>query len=245
MDYKRIKPKKIYEIVAEQLHESIKSGELKPGARLDSIEKLAENFDVGRSAIREALSALRTMGLVEMRQGEGTYVKQFDPSLMVIPLSNAILMNKEDIGHLLEVRKILEAGAVTAAANNRTEKDIEDMEIALIEMKSASGDHELGEKADLSFHMAIAVASKNPLLVTLMNQVSDMMVETMRETRRILLYSKEKTMDTLYQEHVKILEAIKAKDGDSAREAMRHHLDNVEEILTDFFLDKGNFMKQE
>lgn len=238
MAFKRIKPKKIYEIVADQLQESIKNGDLPPGTKLDSIEKLAENFEVGRSAVREALSALRSMGLVEMRQGEGTYVKQFDPSLMAIPLSNAILMDNEDIGHLFEVRKILEVGAVAAAANKRSEQDIEEIERALKDMKKASGDQELGEKADLSFHLAIATASKNPLLITLMNQVADMMAAAMRETRRILLYSKEKTLDTLYQEHVKIFEAIKGKNESGAREAMREHLGNVEIVLTESFLGK-------
>ncbi|PLT34402.1 FadR/GntR family transcriptional regulator [Bacillus sp. V5-8f] len=233
MAFMRIKPKKIYEIVAEHLYESIKNGNLPPGTKLDSIEQLALNFEVGRSAVREALSALRSMGLVEMRHGEGTYVKHFDPSLMAIPLSNAILMNKDDIAYLFEVRKILETGAVAAAAEKRTKKDIADIEKALKAMKSARDDREKGEKADLSFHLAIARASKNPLLATLMNQVADMMAAAIRETRRILLYSTDNTVDTLYQEHVTIFEAIKAEDESGAREAMSLHLSNVEVTLLD------------
>ncbi|RFU63486.1 FadR/GntR family transcriptional regulator [Peribacillus glennii] len=227
MAFKRIKPKKIYEIVAEHLYESIKKGELPPGTKLDSIEQLALNFQVGRSAIREALSALRSMGLVEMRHGEGTYVKQFDPSLIAIPLSNAILMNSEDIAHLFEVRKILETGAAAAAAENGSCQDIKDIEKALRAMKSAKENRAMGEKADLSFHLAIAKASKNPLLATLTNQVADMMAAAIRET--ILLYSTE----ALYQEHAAIYEAIKDKNGSGARNAMSLHLSNVEVTLLD------------
>ena len=75
---KQVKPKKIYEIVAEQLTEMIVSGKVKPGDRLSSVQQLAEDFNVGRSAIREALSALKTMGYIEIRQGEGTFVKKVD-----------------------------------------------------------------------------------------------------------------------------------------------------------------------
>src|SRR4051794_30812075 len=109
--YKQIKPKKIYEEVAETLHEAIRNGTLKSGDKLDSVQQLAENFQVGRSAIREALSALRAMGLIEMKQGEGTYVLQFEAQNLTFPLSTAMLMNQEDVRNLLEVRKIIEAGA--------------------------------------------------------------------------------------------------------------------------------------
>lgn len=71
MEYKRIQTKKIYEEVADSIINMIKNGELKPGEKIESVEKLAKNFGVGRSAIREALNGLRTMGLVEMRQGKG------------------------------------------------------------------------------------------------------------------------------------------------------------------------------
>lgn len=71
MKYKQIKTKKIYEEVAEALLESIKSGELEPGDKLDSVQALADSFQVSRSAVREALSALKAMGMVEMKQGKG------------------------------------------------------------------------------------------------------------------------------------------------------------------------------
>jgi GntR family transcriptional regulator, transcriptional repressor for pyruvate dehydrogenase complex len=231
LQYKKIKPKKIYEEVTEAIQGMIRSGELQPGDKLDSVQQLAENFQVGRSAIREALTALRAMGLIEIRQGEGTYVKEFETEQISLPLSTAILMNPEDTAHLLEVRKILETGTVFSAAQKRTDIQLQAMEGALNEMKGASGNEEIGEKADLQFHLAIAESSQNPLLISLMNHVSGLIGETMKETRRLWLYSKQTTTDRLYEEHYSIYEAIKNQDAETARNLMLMHIENVEEVL--------------
>jgi GntR family transcriptional repressor for pyruvate dehydrogenase complex len=231
MDYKKIKPKKIYEEVTEAIHEMIRNGQLKPGEKLDSVQQLAENFQVGRSAIREALTSLRAMGLVEMRQGEGTFVKEFETDQITLPLSTAILMNKKDIANLLEVRKILELGTVAAAANRRSKEHLLAMEKALEEMEAATGDEELGEEADLQFHLAISEASQNTLLLSLMNHVSGLMGEAMKETRKVWLYSKQTTMEKLAYEHYAIYKAIQKQDEEEARHFMKIHLENVESVI--------------
>ncbi len=231
LEYKSIKPKKIYEEVADAILAMIKEGKLKPGDKLLPVHQLAEEFQVGRSAIREALSALRAMGLIEMRQGEGTYVKNFEASAITSSLSAAMLMKREDLVNLLEVRKVLEAGAVQAAAAKRTDKDLEEMEHWLNAMRTANGDESIGEKADLQFHMAIAKASHNLLLLELMNHVSGMIAETMRETRRIVLYGEETTLERLTEEHQQIFDAVVKQDGAAAQEAMRYHLTKVEDLL--------------
>ncbi len=236
MNYKRIKTRKIYEEVAEALIDMIKSGQLKSGDKLDSVQQLAENFQVGRSAVREALSALRAMGLVEMHQGEGTYIREFDSKMLSLPVYIAALMKKDDVKNLLEVRRILEVGAVEAAALRRTDEQLIEIKEALVQMEDAS-DEELGEEADLRFHMAIAKASQNELLIGLMNNVSEMMVTTMRETRRLWLYSKKSTLDRLFQEHQSIYEAIEEKDGQKAQQLTLNHLRSVEEVLMKYFSD--------
>ena len=114
------------------------------------MHQLAEQFQVGRSAVREALSALRAMGLIEMKQGEGTYVKNFDSSSLTKSLNNRLLMKKEDILNLLEVRKVLEVGAVRVAAAKRTEDNLQNMKHWLDEMAKSIGDEKAGEKADFS-----------------------------------------------------------------------------------------------
>lgn len=235
MELRKIKPKKIYEEVSEILYEKIRAGELKPGDRLDSVEQLAEQLQVSRSAIREALSALKAMGLIEIKQGSGTFVKSNQSNQLDFPLSTAILTNKQDISHLLEVRKIIEIGTAASAAIHRTDKDLQSMMQILDEMKHAQGNGELGEKADFQFHTAISAASQNPLLATLLDQVSSLMIETMKETRRIWLYSKKITSEKLYDEHMQIFLAIKQQNEELAKHAMASHLSNVEKVLLQYF----------
>ncbi len=235
MIYKKIKPKKIYEEVTEAIYEMIRTGKLLPGQKLDSVQQLAENFQVGRSAIREALTSLRAMGLIEMRQGEGTFIREFSTDQIVFPLSTAILMNKEDISNLLEVRKIIEVGTATVAAQKRTAEQLGAIEEALNDMKQAHGNQELGEEADLKFHLAIAKGSQNTLLINLLNQVSEMMAVTMKETRRVWLYSNEITMEQLFEEHDLIFQAIRDQNEAKASQLMMIHLDNVEAILDKYY----------
>lgn len=235
MEYKKIKPKKIYEEVADALQEAIRSGKLKPGTKLESVQQLAESFQVGRSAIREALTALKAMGLIEMRQGEGTYVKEFQAEDLNFQIATAMLMNQQDVMHLLEVRKIIETGAAATAAKKHTPENLIKMEVALNGMKVALGNEELGETSDLQFHLAISEATQNPMLTNLLLHVSDLMQETMKETRRITLFSKEKTTERLYIEHLAIYDAIVSGNEEDARTSMLLHLNNVEETLENFF----------
>ncbi|EAZ86387.1 FadR/GntR family transcriptional regulator [Lysinibacillus fusiformis] len=235
MELRKIKPKKIYEEVSEILHEKIRAGVLKPGDRLDSVEQLAEQLQVSRSAVREALSALKAMGLIEIKQGSGTFVKSVPPNRLDFPLSTAMLSNKLDIARLLEVRKIIEVGAAASAAINRTEQDIQAMVQILEDMEQAHGDGELGEKVDYQFHVAIATASQNPLLATILDQISGLMIDTMKETRRIWLYSKKTTSEQLYEEHMNIFLAIQQQNEELAKQAMTFHLSNVEKVLLQYF----------
>ncbi|MBO1578206.1 FadR family transcriptional regulator [Bacillus bingmayongensis] len=232
MEYKSIKPKKIYEEVSEAILTMIKNGTLKPGDKLLPVHQLAEQFQVGRSAVREALSALRAMGLIEMKQGEGTYVKNFDSSALTKSLNNTLLMRKEDILNLLEVRKVLEVGAVRAAAAKRTEDNLQNMKHWLDEMAKSIGDEKAGEKADFHFHMGIAESSHNNILLELMNHVSEMIAETIGESRRIILYGEQTTAERLLEEHQSIYDAVLEQDVELAQQAMLNHLTNVEHIVT-------------
>ncbi|MEQ6376769.1 FadR/GntR family transcriptional regulator [Bacillaceae bacterium S4-13-56] len=233
MEYKQIKTRRIYEEVADTLLELIKSGAIKTGDKLESVEQLAKNFNVSRSAIREALSALRAMGIVEMRQGEGTYVKQFDSCRFSVPVSIAFLMKRDDIKQLLEVRKILEVGAVASAAKNYKEEDLLPIEEALMEMEQSIGNEELAEQADFNFHMAIADATHNDMLISLMKSVSDIMIETMGETRRLWLEVENNT-SKLNDEHQEIYKAIKGRDKETAQKYMFIHLQKVEDTLVKY-----------
>src|SRR5699024_10303016 len=140
-----IKTRKIYEEITDHIINREKQGELVSGDRLESVEKLAEAFDVARSAAREDLSGLRAMGLVEMRQGEGTFITRFDASSFSLAAVTALIMKRNDLKELAQVRRMLEIGTVGLAAENRTESDLNSLYEALKLMPSAKGERELGE----------------------------------------------------------------------------------------------------
>ncbi|GGJ97209.1 HTH-type transcriptional regulator LutR [Lentibacillus kapialis] len=233
MAYQKIQTKKIYEEVAESIIDKIRNTQLKPGEKLPSVEQLAANFDVGKSAIREALSGLRSMGLLEMKQGEGTYVKSFDPSKFSLPVTIAFLMKKNDVKELYELRKILEVGTASLAAKVHNEEDLIPIEKALIVMGNAKGDEDLAASADMDFHIAIAHAAHNQLLLNLISSVSGLISETIRETRKVLLYSENRS-ETLYMEHERIFNAIKNRKPEEAHEHMYTHLDEVNRELVQY-----------
>jgi GntR family transcriptional repressor for pyruvate dehydrogenase complex len=232
MAFKHVQTKKVSEVIREQLEEMIRTGEVQPGEKLDSVEKLAKEFNVSRSAVREALSALRAVGLITIRQGEGTFVNKYDFSNMIAPVAERRIISKPEMLELFQVRKIIEVGAASLAAENRKDKDVEAMREALKEMEAASGDEDLGERADVKFHLALANATGNNILKDMMQQLSDTLGRTMFESRRIALFSDQQTFDRLQVEHEKILEAIEKKDSNGANQAMLEHLINVENTLT-------------
>lgn len=233
MNTNYIKPKKTYEEIADRIIQRVENGELAPGDSLESVEKTAKYYGVSSSTVREALSGLRAMGLIETRQGEGTFITHFDASAFSLPVTTALAMQKKDIKELMAVRRLLEIGTASLAAEYRLDEDIEKLEHSLQLMKDAEGEGNLGEQADLEFHLAIANATHNKILINLTSSVSDITLETMRETRRLILYSEE-SMPKLYDQHLRILEAIKNRDGKLAEKEMRAHLIAVESVLSEY-----------
>ena len=166
-----------------------------------------------------------------MKQGEGTYVKNFDSSSLTKSLNNRLLMKKEDILNLLEVRKVLEVGAVRAAAAKRTEDNLQNMKHWLDEMAKSIGDEKAGEKQIFSsiWELSLRITT---FMLELMNHVSEMIAETIGESRRIILYGEQTTSERLIEEHQVIYDAVLKQDVELAQQAMLDHLTNVEHIVT-------------
>ncbi|MCR8643454.1 FadR family transcriptional regulator [Paenibacillus sp. N1-5-1-14] len=230
----RLQTKKIYEIVAEQIQSRIQSGEYKAGDRLESVEQLSKNYQVGRSTIREALSALRAIGLVDIRQGEGTFVTKFDPGVLAEPIGDFVRFNKKEMLDFFEVRKMIEARSAAIAAQRRKPEHLEAMRQALYAMENAKSDGNLGEMADADFHIAIAEATQNKMLLRMMNQISETLRDTMRESRRLWLFSKEKTLERLHNEHQFIYNAIEDQNPLLAEQVMLAHLTKVENVFNQY-----------
>lgn len=230
MEVTRLSRRNSYELIAEQIRQQILNGKLKPGQRLPSTKELAEKFSVGRSSVREALSALKAMGLIDIRQGEGCTVRTFSPEQMEIRLP-AVLMTKEAILELLEARKALETSNARLAATKRTDDDLRTFERILARMEDGLGDGEQGEKSDLAFHLALAEATHNGVMVKLLKTISGQMEAAIRETRRRHMYEDRSISERLWREHLDIYRAIKDKDTRAAGEYMERHLRHVERTV--------------
>ncbi|MDA5107949.1 FadR/GntR family transcriptional regulator [Brevibacillus thermoruber] len=225
MEAAKIDSQKISDRVALQIEQWITAGHVRPGDKLPSVRELCQLFDVGRTAVRDAITTLKGKGMVEVRHGNGTFVCQFDCSRVFQGVS---LVRKEDIRNLFAVRKILEAGTAELAAVHRETDHLNRMKEALERL--AQADTLEGWRADLDFHLAIAEATQNEHLVQLMQTVSSAIRKGIMDCHRIILADAEQER-TIFQQHVAVFEAIRDAEPDQARQAMVEHLAHVEALL--------------
>ncbi|ABZ84900.1 transcriptional regulator, GntR family [Heliomicrobium modesticaldum Ice1] len=230
MELRPIRTKKIYEEIVVQIKELVKSGNLKAGDRLLSERELAENLKVSRAAVREALSALEAMGIVDIKPGDGAFIRQPSENGVIEPLAMLLLVEKDLPRQILEVRKIMEVGAAGLAAQRRKECHLKSMKAALLQMEQDIQNGEVGEEADFRFHFALSEAADNSLLLRLMQTISDTMRETQRSSR-IQLLSTPGVRERLLEEHRGIFRAVEAQDTAKAQELMYDHLQRVEQSI--------------
>jgi len=225
-----IKPKKTYEAITEQLKQGIIDGTFPPGSKLPSVRELSEQMSVSQPAVREALSALKAMKLITMKQGEGTFVNHYNPKEITQSFDEWALMNKTDIQSLLELRKIIEAGTSRLAAKRRTNDDVERLETVLSKMREDISSFTVGEQADWEFHYEIARASQNQFLVSLMDSIGERIQSALLTSRQALFKIVDEP-ERLYQQHRDIFEAIAAGNDETAERRMLEHLSHVETAL--------------
>ena len=224
-DFEVIRRNKVYEEVAKQIERLILK-KLKPGDKLPSERELAEMLQVSRSSIRDAIRGLELMGLVEPRQGAGTIVRELSAESVVNPFANSLKHQRDQVSELLDFRKMLEPPLAARAATHATDDEIAEMEEILQrqETKMALGEAAVAE--DTEFHYSIALASGNTVVL----KVLDVVMDLLRETRERSLQVEGRAQRSLAG-HRRILAAIKRRDAESAKAAMRRHVEDVEEIV--------------
>jgi GntR family transcriptional regulator, transcriptional repressor for pyruvate dehydrogenase complex len=220
----RLDPRgKLYLAIVEQIERLIGSGELAPGARLDSERDLAVQLGVSRSVVREAITALVARGLVEVRQGDGAFVRagQGDAALHVEVEAAGAAAN------LLEVRAMIEPPAARLAAARATPDDLARLDAIVARMERELAAGELSEDSDVRFHMAVAAAAGNPVLTELMASLQVALRRNLRTEWRSLRLGAESGA-VLVDQHRAIAGAIRASDQDRAAALVRQHLDMME-----------------
>jgi GntR family transcriptional regulator, transcriptional repressor for pyruvate dehydrogenase complex len=226
---KPIKPKRISDLVFEQIRDLIFKGDLQPGDKLMTERELAENLGVSRPTVREAINKLVALRLLEHRQGQGTFVNS--PSLLTE--SNPLgIMDGQDVSvtDMLEVRLGLECNAVMMAARRATSEDIRDMEKNLQTMITEIKEGGLGSTGDVSFHMALAYSTKNIVQIHIMKSFYDYLHYGIKESLQ-QLYADPANLQKMIEQHSSVIQAIRERNPEAAYEAMRQHITFVLEFF--------------
>lgn len=223
--YQAVQSSRLYQQIVEQIERSIRSGELKPGDQLPPERELAQQFGVSRTAVREAVKALTEKGLVEAYPGRGTFI--VDTTSQVIRQSLDLLIQfgqTQGAAFLVEARDILEPEVAARAALRADEKQMSAMRDAVASMDAAIDDEGAYIEADLDFHLALAEASRNPVILTFLDSI----VGLLRE-HRARVFETAGGPERGQVHHKRILAAIEQRDPDAARQAMHQHLQQVAE----------------
>jgi GntR family transcriptional repressor for pyruvate dehydrogenase complex len=225
-----IKASKISDEVYKQLVSLISSGQLKPSEKLPSEREMASDLGVSRQSIREALYRAEIMGLIEVRQGEGSFVLSSVRESLKPPL---VVLLEEEAGRIfefLEVRKLIEGWCAEKAATEATAEDLEKMEGILEKMARIAPTDREWEGLDVEFHLSIAAATHNVIAIHIMEALKDSFGSFFR-FRKVLTRSERK--DLLWQHHDEIYRAISQRDPFLARQKLVRHLDYIEKKITE------------
>jgi GntR family transcriptional regulator, transcriptional repressor for pyruvate dehydrogenase complex len=208
------------EQVAMQLAAELAAKRWKPGEKLPSEAELCTVFNVGRSTLREALKSLAFIGLIRMRAGGGSYVSEQRSKYMEgLLLTTGLLNTEKDVNDLSEARLLLETEVAALCAQRATDQDIDVLQELVDRMKLAVDDSDAFRELDLSFHLAIAVGSKNQVLAEMLKNIRAGLQEMIAKS---LLLSAG--MKLAYNQHRDLLEALKQHNAVRARKSMRSHL---------------------
>jgi GntR family transcriptional repressor for pyruvate dehydrogenase complex len=197
----------------------IEKGVLRPGDRLESERELALKIGVSRTSVRAGLRSLAAMGVVQTRQGAGTFITAGPPTLVSEPLRLIARLHGLGLGRLFEVRRVLEAGTAALAAERATPEQIATLSDEVTGMYSALHDPQTFLDYDLRFHRAVAAAANNPMLGAIIEAVAALFFEARRAT-----IERARNLRESADMHRKIYQAIRARDADAARAAMDEHV---------------------
>jgi GntR family transcriptional regulator, transcriptional repressor for pyruvate dehydrogenase complex len=223
--YNVVQTSRLYEHIVRQIQDSIESGLLKEGDQLPAERELALQFGVSRTAVREAVKTLREKGLVEAYPGRGTFITKGTAGSIQQTLDRMIRSGAAGgTVHLTEVREILEPEIAALAAHRANKEMLSAMSEAISVMDAARQHPEAFIEGDLDFHLALAEAAANPLILALIDSI----VGLLRE-QRTRIYFVEGGPERGQYHHKRILEAVKHRDSAGAREAMKAHLGQVRE----------------
>src|SRR5262245_3230647 len=179
MDVRRVRKTRVYQEIVEQIKELITAGRFKSGDRLPPERELAELFKASRNSVRDAIRVLEQMGLIDSRQGDGTYIRTVTADEMTVPLALCLLQSRTQMRELWEVRRVLEPALAEVAAARITPDELDELEAILDVQRRKVGAGLLALEEDAAFHYGIAQATGNGVML----RVMDTLVDLLRQSR--------------------------------------------------------------
>ncbi|MGC9529627.1 MAG: FadR/GntR family transcriptional regulator [Candidatus Bipolaricaulaceae bacterium] len=236
--FEKLSSKRKSEHVVEQILSAIRRGDYQIGDKLPPEEEIAEMIGVSRPSVREALGALRLVGILETKIGDGTYIKNdtwvkrggIDIETKLI----SMLESEEDPFAALESRRALETGLLAYAVERRGREDLEEMESALRRILGSIEAKRYDDllRADRDFHLAIARASQNSVLIRTLTSLFDIMERSLwPRMKKELLQAGQRHLEETRRSHRELYQAIRAKDKARAIQIMERHFEEIESLL--------------
>jgi len=216
---KRVTKISISDEIAKQIMDLISRGELKPGDHLPSERELCKNFGASRSSLREALRCLSIVGVLNARVGEGTSVAEDGEKFLRKIIEWRLITERHDIENLLEVRIALEGVSAANTARHATAEQVAMLRKLIAKMQASMKDEKAFAALDLEFHVALAKASGNVLVLDLIELVRGQLLKALHKVLVV-----PHALPLAHKEHAAIFEAIERRDPDGARKAMHAHL---------------------
>jgi GntR family transcriptional repressor for pyruvate dehydrogenase complex len=216
----RLNSAKLVEQTVAALREQILSGSYPSGAVLPSQGAICDELGVSRSVVREAMRTLQSQGLIEVTQGRRPCVLPAGPAPVIESLGTLVERSVISLQQLLEVRRPLEVEIAARAARQRSDEHVEQLRLSLDAMRDA-GDLPAQVDADVHFHKILADASGNPLFGIMLDVLSKLLHESRRHTIR------QSGIETALRFHERIFRAVQEWDVESARNAMREHMEQT------------------
>ncbi|MCZ7568889.1 MAG: FadR family transcriptional regulator [Ardenticatenaceae bacterium] len=215
---------------ARQIKALIDQGVLRPGDKLPPERVLVKQLDVSRTALREALRVLETLNLIEVRRGRGAFVSTSGGARSDLSEKWAAWLSehKQEVIYLHEIREGLDPKAAALAAERITEAEIDSLMEILARMEESIRDSDLKTAAqtDIEFHDAVNQASRNPFLIHLTDSINYALIEA----RYAMFWDRTRLRDS-WEDHCRIVEALRKRDSSAAADAMLKHLLRTKEIV--------------
>ena len=227
--FEKLHHKRIYEEVVDIFVERIRSGTLKIGQKLPPERILAEEMQVSRTSLREAIRALESMGYIHSVTGGGNYVKSVSLGNVLSPLSAMAAQDAKFAADIIDVRLHLEVYMAELAAKNATKQQISQIYSAILNMQSEVDGGGNGIKGDNQFHLEVAKASQNRAFAV----ISELVGGLLAESRKATLDIPGQPVKSI-EDHIAIFEAIRDGDDKRAAAAMESHLKKAAENLVHF-----------